>query len=225
MRETLEFLKRRHSVRQYKDEPLTDSEISVLKAEIDAVNSESGLNIQLITNEPKAFSTRIAKYGKFEGVSNYFAIVGVKCKQLYEKCGYYGERLVLLAHKMGLGACWVGIGYKNVAEAIEIRDVEQLVILIAVGHGRNRGLPRKSKNPRDVSNVTDTSPEWFKLGVEAALTAPTAINQQKFYFTLNEDGTVTAKAKLGPYSKLDLGIVKYHFEICAGKDNFSFTET
>ena len=224
MNDTLEFLKRRHSVRQYRSEPLTDYEISALKTEIDAVNNESGLNIQLITNEPKAFSTRIAKYGRFEGVSNYFAIVGRKCKQLYEKCGYYGERLALLAHKLGLGTCWVGIGYKKVTEAIEIRDGEQLVILIAVGHGRNRGLPRKSKSPEAVRNVTDTSPEWFKLGVDAALTAPTAINQQKFYFTLNADGTVTARSKLGPYSRLDLGIVKYHFELLAGKDNFSFTK-
>ena len=222
MTESLDFLKRRHSVRQYKDEPLTDSEISALGAEIDAINSESGLKIQLITNEPRAFSTRIAKYGKFEGVSNYFAIVGRKCKQLYEKCGYYGERLVLLAHKMGLGTCWVGIGYKKVVEAIEIGEGEKLVILIAVGHGRNRGLPRRSKSAEDVSNVTDTSPEWFRLGVEAALTAPTAINQQKFYFTLNGDGTVTAKARLGPYSRLDLGIVKYHFELLAGRNNFTF---
>lgn len=222
MTETIELLKRRHSVRQYKDEPLTDSEISSLKAEIDAINSESGLKIQLITNEPRAFGTRIAKYGKFEGVSNYFAIVGEKCKQLYEKCGYYGERLVLFAHRMGLGTCWVGIGYKRVAEVVELRDGEKLVILIAVGHGRNRGLPRKSKSPRDVSNLTDTSPEWFRLGVEAALTAPTAINQQKFYFTLNEDGTVAARARLGPYSSLDLGIVKYHFELLAGSENFNF---
>ena len=222
MTESLDFLKRRHSVRQYKDEPLTDSEISALGAEIAAINSESGLNIQLITNEPRAFSTRIAKYGRFEGVSNYFAIVGRKCKQLYEKCGYYGERLVLLAHKMGLGTCWVGIGYKKVVEAIEIGEGEKLVILIAVGHGRNRGLPRRSKSAEDVSNVTDTSPKWFRLGVDAALTAPTAINQQKFYFTLNDDGTVTAKARLGPYSRLDLGIVKYHFELLAGRNNFTF---
>ncbi len=223
MMELLEFLKRRHSVRQYKDEPLTESEITALTEEIANINEASGLNIRLVTNEPKAFDTKIAKYGKFEGVSNYFAIVGRKCKQLYEICGYYGERLVLFCHKMGLGTCWVGIGYKKVPEALDLSDGEKLVLLIAVGHGRNRGLPRRSKSPRDVSNLTDKSPKWFKLGIDAALTAPTAINQQKFYFTLNDDGTVSAKAKLGPYSKLDLGIVKYHFELVAGKENFSFT--
>ena len=215
-------MKRRHSVRQYKNEPLTQDEINALQTEIDAVNIEGDLNIQLITNEPRAFSTIIAKYGKFEGVSNYIALVGAKCKQLYEKVGYYGERLVLFAHAMGLQSCWVGIGFRKIDEAVTVSRGEALCLLIAIGHGRNRGLPRKSKSPEAVSNITPDSPEWFSLGVSAALTAPTAINQQKFYFTDNGDGTVSAKAKLGPYSKVDLGIVKYHFELAAGKDNFKF---
>ena len=37
-------------------------------------------------------------------------------------------------------------------------------------------------------------------------------NQQKFFFEL-KDGTVTAR---GFYSKIDLGIAKYHFEAVTG---------
>lgn len=59
-------------------------------------------------------------------------------------------------------------------------------------------------------------------GVECALLAPTAINQQKFVFCLHEDGTVSAKDGKGPFSKVDLGIVKYHFELGAGKDHFAW---
>ena len=62
-------------------------------------------------------------------------------------------------------------------------------------------------------------PEWFRRGVQAALLAPTAMNQQKFTFTLQGD-TVSAKAGTGFYSKVDLGIAKYHFEIGAGTENF-----
>ena len=43
---------------------------------------------------------------------------------------------------------------------------------------------------------------------------PTAMNQQKFHFTLDKN-IATAKAGLGFYTKLDLGIVKCHFEIGA----------
>ena len=64
-------------------------------------------------------------------------------------------------------------------------------------------------------------PDWFQAGAEAALLAPTAMNQQKFVFTLNGD-KVSARAGLGFYSKIDLGIVKYHFELGAGKENFTW---
>lgn len=59
-------------------------------------------------------------------------------------------------------------------------------------------------------------PDWFLAGVEAALLAATAMNQQKFYLTLKND-KVTAKAGLGFYTKMDLGIVKYHFEVASGR--------
>lgn len=66
-------------------------------------------------------------------------------------------------------------------------------------------------------------PDWFKSGVEAALLAPTAMNQQKFTFALDGE-KVSAKAGKGFYSKIDLGIAKYHFEIGAGKDTFRWSE-
>lgn len=72
-----------------------------------------------------------------------------------------------------------------------------------------------------VVQAEGTIPAWFRDGVEAALLAPTAMNQQKFKFTL-EGNTVSAKAGMGFYSKVDLGIAKYHFEVGAGKDNFNW---
>ena len=45
------------------------------------------------------------------------------------------------------------------------------------------------------------------------------MNQQKFRLTY-ADGKVAAKAGMGFYT--DLGIVKYHFEVGAGKDNFKW---
>ena len=52
--------------------------------------------------------------------------------------------------------------------------------------------------------------------------APTAMNQQKFVFYLSGKNTVTARAGAGFYTKIDLGIVKYHFEIGAGHENFNW---
>ncbi|MBE6587728.1 MAG: nitroreductase [Ruminococcaceae bacterium] len=212
----LESMKRRHSVRQYKDIPIEADLVAALNEEIDAINKESGLHFQLILNEPKAFDSFMAHYGRFTGVSNYIALVGKKSKDLQERCGYFGERLVMKAHEMGLHTCWVALTYKKIPGVIKIDKGEALTVVISIGHGKNRGLARKTKTCEEVSNVSVSSPEWFRLGVEAALTAPTAMNQQKFYLTY-ADGNVTAKALLGPYSKMDLGIVKYHFEMVTNK--------
>lgn len=217
----LEAIKKRHSVRQYKETPIEQELVDELNKEIEICNKE-GLNFQLVLNEPKAFSGLMAHYGNFSGVHNYFALVGKKCPELYEKCGYYGERLVLKAQQLGLHTCWVALTYKKVPDAFKVEEGEKFTVVISVGHGQNRGVVRKSKTAEQVSNVSQNTPDWFKNGVDAALLAPTATNQQRFYLTYNKDGTVSAKEGHGFYTKMDLGIVKCHFEIAAGKENFDW---
>ena len=216
-----ELMKARHSVRQYMETPLEEGVINALEKEIDACNDESGLHIQLVKNEPKAFNGFMAHYGKFSGVTNYIALVGKKTAGLDEACGYYGERLVLKAQELGLNTCWVALTYKKVPSAFEIRRGEKLALVIALGYGKTQGAAHKSKTPAEVSNVTPESPHWFKDGVDAALLAPTAMNQQQFMLTL-DNGVVEAKARPGVCAKVDLGIVKYHFELAAGRENFKW---
>lgn len=215
----LEAMKQRHSVRQYTEKPIDNEVLKALQTEIETCNQESGLSIQLITNEPKAFDSFMAHYGKFSGVTNYIALVGKKSNVLDELCGYYGERLVLKAQQLGLNTCWVAMTYKKIPGTFEVNKGEKLTVVISLGYGKTQGAEHKSKPMDAVSNIHPDSPEWFKQGVEAALLAPTAMNQQKFMLVY-EDGKVTATAGKGFYSKIDLGIVKCHFEVGAGKENF-----
>lgn len=189
--------------------------ILALKKEIDACNQESGLHIQLVTNEPKAFDGFMARYGKFSGVANYIAMIGKKGSDLEETCGYYGERLVLLAQQLGLNTCWVAMTYSKIKTAYVVERGEKLCIVIAIGYGATQGVAHKSKAMKDVVKAETTVPDWFRSGVEAALLAPTAMNQQKFCFELKEN-KVSVKAGIGFYAKIDMGIVKYHFETGAG---------
>ena len=214
-----EAMNERHSVRQYYNKPIEADILSELQTEITAYNKESGMHIQLIANEPKAFDGFMAHYGKFSGVTNYIAIIGKKSADLDERAGYYGERLVLKAQQLGLNTCWVAMTYSKVKTAYSIAPGEKLCIVISLGYGKNQGVPHKSKSFDTVTQVDGPVPDWFRKGIEAALLAPTAMNQQKFKFYLDGD-TVSAKAGMGFYSKIDLGIVKYHFEIGAGKENF-----
>ena len=214
-------MKERHSVRQYKNQPISKEAVSALQAEIDMCNRESGLHIQLVTNEPKAFDSFMVHYGKFSGVTNYIALIGKKDSALDGKCGYFGERLVLKAQELGLNTCWVAMTYSKIKTAFKIGQGEKLCVVIALGYGQTQGVPHKSKATAEVSKVVGEMPDWFKNGIEAALLAPTAMNQQKFMFTVSAN-QVSVKAGMGFYTKLDLGIVKYHFEIGAGKENFEW---
>lgn len=207
----LEAMKARHSVRRYIDREIDADTLSRLREEIDACNRESGLHIQLVTDEPSAFDGFMAHYGKFSGVKNYIAVIGKKSDRLWEDCGYYGERLVLLAQQLGLNSCWVALTYKKVPSAFCIEKGEKLTVVIALGYGETQGVEHKSKELAAVCNISGEAPEWFYEGARAALLAPTATNQQKF--TLEYcDGKVKATAGKGFYTKVDLGIVKYHFE-------------
>ena len=220
----LQAMKERHSVRAYADRPLAAETAAELERFIEELNRESGLHIQLVKNEPKAFDSFLAHYGKFSGVSNYFALVGKDNRELDELCGYYGEKLVLFAQTLGLNTCWVALTYKKIPSAFRVEAGEKLGIVISVGYGINGGKMRPCKRAEEVSNVTADSPAWFKEGVAAALLAPTAVNQQKFRFTLRGD---KVEAKILPFAfcrGFDLGIVKYHFELGSGKDHGIWTK-
>ncbi len=219
----LQAIEARHSVRAYEDRKIEAEAKNALDEEIAAINAESGLNIRLVTQEADAFGkSRLAHYGKFENVKNYLVLAGKKGdKNLQEKCGYYGERLVLLAQTLGLNTCWAALTFKKGEVKKTLEGGEKLALIIAVGYGKNAGRARKSKRYEDVAAAGESAPQWFKEGVRCALLAPTAVNQQKFKFILNGN-RVAARAGAGFYTKVDLGIAKYHFEIGAGRENFEW---
>lgn len=210
----LEIMRARHSVRQYSRKKIEGEKKEMLTALISECNKESGLNIQIIFDEPKCFDSMMAHYGKFRGVENYIALVGRKDAELDEKAGYYGEKIVLKAQELGLNTCWVAMTHGR--SAAEIKKGEKLACIIAIGYGETQGVAHKSKPAEQLSNFSSDMPDWFSRGMEAALLAPTAMNQQKFYITL-ENGEVSFKAGKGFYAKMDLGIVKYHFEAATGR--------
>ena len=224
-----EAIEARHSVRKYKDEPLPEDILTTLRDRIREINEEAGLHIQLVTGEPKAFSGLMA-YGSFSGVKNYLVMAGKKGENLDEKIGYYGEQLVLLAQTLGLNSCWVGLSYSKIPGTSELADGEKISCYIALGYGQTQGKGHKVKDVKGISNASDVTPKWFHKGVEAALLAPTAVNQQKFYLEylgFRDNSAVPKVAarslfSMVGYSKIDLGIVKYHFEVGAGSENFEW---
>lgn len=210
----LETMKSRHAVRSYHTKPIEQEKKDQLNKLAEQFNQESGLHIQICFEEPKAFNTFAAHYGKFSNVRNYIGLIGKKDDE--EKAGYYGEKLVLAAQEMGLNTCWVAMTYGKGKTAFKKDKGEKILCVIALGYGLTQGVPHHSKDSSAVSSIQGEKPAYWDRGVEAALLAPTAVNQQKFLLTYKDGKTAIALKGLGFYTKIDLGIVKCHFEMAAG---------
>ena len=212
----IQAMKERHSVRAYTKQRIEEEKRNKLNILIEECNEESGLHIQIRYDDPSGFDSMLAHYGKFRNVNNYIIMAGVESYNLQERCGYYGEKIVLKAQMMGLNTCWVALSFNKTNVRKLIPDGEKLVLVIAIGYGETQGLPHKGKSLENVMAIKGKMPDWFRRGAEAALLAPTAINQQKFKMGIKDGNPVIRISGKGPYTKIDLGIVKYHFEAASG---------
>jgi len=220
--DALELMKSRHSVRTYNSMKISEEHVRQLQDLITECNQKGDLHIQLLLDDPTAFSGIIPKFGRFSNVHNYLALVGKSSPSLQEKAGYYGEMIVLKAQELKLGTCWVAGTYNKKKCRAAIESDEELVCVISIGHSDHSGVPHKTKSITDLCQTPGEMPDWFRLGMEAVQLAPTAMNQQKFSFSLFGN-SVRAEAGKGFYTNIDLGIAKYHFELGAGKENFRWS--
>lgn len=208
----LEALYVRHSVRSYLDKAIEPEKIRKLQELIDLCNAEGRLHLQFLADAGGTFNRLLNRMAGLGSAPSVIACIGQDDGTLEDRVGYYGERIVLLAQQLGLNTCWAGtFNAKNVKA--EIGPGERLCIVIAIGYGATQGKERKSKTAEQVASGKAERPAWFDEGVKLALLAPTAINQQRFEFVLNDDETVSVTDRRGPFSKVDVGIVKYHFDL------------
>lgn len=214
----------RHAVRKFTTEPLHEDVVQTINKRIEEINGQSGLQITLVTNEPKAFKSFLSKIGGFQNVTNYLVLAAPKGNDYKELVGYYGEELVLLAMTMGVHSCWVANSYKlkNKSDFIPWKG-GSIPVVIALGYGQDNGALHRSKPFTTLSKTPkEAAPSWYVTGVRAAMAAPTAMNQQKFQLELLENNRVSLTSKGKGIALVDKGIVKFHFEVGAGLRNFQW---
>ena len=212
-----EAIDARHSVRAYRDEPIPPEVRRELDGYVAHCNRESGLDFSVRYDDPAGFDSKLAHYGRFRNVNNYIVLAGARGPDFDFLCGYYGEKVVLYAQSLGLNTCWAALTFNKRNVKRLVKPGEELCMVIALGYGQTQGAPRRSKPPAAVVEGVDAPPRWFIDGVEAALKAPTAVNQQKFAFSMS-DGEPTARVKgFGSYTRVDLGIACWHFEAVTGR--------
>lgn len=227
----LEAIDLRQSRRAYLPQPMDTAQLTKLQTEIDQCNKESGLSIQLVEDGREAFSGFNLSYGMFQGVRSYIALIGkTSDEHLKEKAGYYGEKLVLEATKLGLGTCWVGGTFNRSNCASTIHADETLVLIITIGmvpakkpfreNAIYKLAHRKTKSLEQLYSSDTTTPDWLLGGMKCVQKAPSAVNLQPVQFRF-EKGSLLAEVKnANSYQLIDLGIAKLHFELGAGNGRF-----
>lgn len=216
----LEAIKIRHAVRNYTTKPLSPAIVDGLKDEIEQCNRLGQLHIQLITENEGAFKSAIPILGRFKNVKNYIALAAKKQGNIYAECGYYGARLMIKAQQAGLNSCWVTNTYNAKKCPASLAPDEELVGVIAIGYGTTNGKPHKSKSVESLCKPC--SDKWFINGMNAVVLAPTGLNKQDFFIEAHGNTVSFSTKDNSPMSQMGSGIVKYYFEIGAGKDNFTW---
>jgi nitroreductase len=212
-----EAMRARHMVRRYTGEPLSEEHVRLLEERIEANNREHGLGIRLVRGDAKAVSG-VMRLTVAKNVRDYFLMAGADEDGLDERLGYAGADLMLFAQTLGLNTWWVG-GTFNRSDVASRAGADRPVGIVAVGHGATQGKPHKTKEAGQVSSYEGQAPAWFERGVEAALLAPTALAKQAFFLRGRGD-EVSIECDNGIFSGADTGLVKYHFELGAGRGSF-----
>ena len=218
---TVETIRERHSVREYDGKPLSRAEFDALGAVVEECARESGLDIQLVGDNPEVFNV-IARFGLIRECRTHVAFVVDDAKAgdvaADEAIGYWGQKIVLAAQDMGLNTCWCALCSRKKSRAV-VAPGEKIRLIIAVGHGKTQGFSRKTKSVEALSSVECVkAPAWFAAAMEAAQLAPTAMNNQNFKITLFSDGkTVRIDAPQSGLNVIDEGIVRCNFEIAANE--------
>lgn len=217
----------RISFRNYLPDPIAPEQRRQLGKTIEQCNRRSGLHIQLVCDRPEPFASLSKSYGMLKGVRNYLVFAGPAGDPfLSEKCGYFGEQIILTATAMGLGTCWVGGTFDRKSCLCHLQEGEQLVCVAAIGHtpearsGREKLIRRvtghKSKSVAELASGLSHAPSWFMSGMAAVQRAPSARNRQPVRFVKKRDNSVEVHlTEDSAMTRIDLGIAKLHFELGA----------
>ena len=214
---------KRRSIRKYLDKGIEKDKIDALRRSISSLNEISGLTMEFIEDGD---SFRSIKAIRFKNVRSVISVKGkTNDPDLFEKCGYYGEQIVLEATAMGLGTCWVAVSFNGKSGTLKIKDDETIVCGIPIGYGDGEmtisaGIPdvpphRKTKSISEFLNGNTNVPEWVESAVKSVQFAPTALNNQRTRFSYADEKLI-AETPPGKLNMIDYGITKFHFELAAG---------
>lgn len=157
--DALEALKGRRSIRLYKDKPVPRKTIEEIvdtaRLAPSANNFQPWEFIVVTDRDMKAKIADLTDYGKFIAQSGACIVVFSKNVKRYLEDGSAAtENILIAAHALGLGACWVAGSNKAYAEPLrEVLGVPlgyKLVALVAVGYPAEKPAPHGKRSLSEV---------------------------------------------------------------------------
>lgn len=228
----IELIESRHSVRSFKDIPLTTELKDKLRSETTYINThEAGLNFQPVFDDSGPFEGFRRSYGMFKNVSNYLAcIIDPTFPHAFERAGFYAEQFVMVLQNLGLGSCFVGGTFARADVNARMEVYEKLPFVVVFGHPDERHtsligrvaariVHSKRRAPSDFifQPMADKSKNMenpqFELVLRAVACAPSALNKQPVrIYEKEQDGRSDIYAIVEDYEKnaIELGIAKYN---------------
>ncbi len=219
--EYIQAIAMRTSRRTYKHVAMSDDNKAVIKSLVDYVNEKAGLDFIFIDEASFAFTM-------FTGKFSAIAVCGDDKIETREKCGYWGETIVLQAVYHGLGTCWVSSSYNEnkIMEYLMLPKGMRLYCLITVGLVDEK----KSRKEKTLYNITHREnkpyqkmftvcdqklPEEYVFAMQQVEAAPSSTNRRPVHFKY-EEGVLSASVE-DPYSdkSIDYGIAQLHFMLGA----------
>jgi len=230
----LDAIEARVSRRVFLPTPIEPDKAERLMEMMVEINRERGLTFRYIENGGAAFEGLSRSYGMFRGVRAVLALAGKPDDpDLLEKCGYYGERIVLEATALGLGTCWVAGTFDRTHPELGVPDGDELACVIPVGYvPESKALRERIIHGLTHRKAADAGDEGFEVdglgeapaelrdairaGVKAVTKAPSAKNGKPIAIEWREGALRLTVPDTYRMQWVDLGIAKYHFELAAG---------
>jgi nitroreductase len=162
--EKLGFIFGRRSIRAYTPQAVSDEAVRKLLEAAMAAPSAAGTDPwRFVVVKNREMLSRLADalpYGKMVGSAALGIIVCGDLEAAHDKqlsyllqdCSAAIENLLLCAHVLGLGACWLGVHpreqrVKSLQEILGLQEKVMPVACIAIGHPAETKEPRTRFNP------------------------------------------------------------------------------
>jgi len=155
---------------------------------------------------------------------HYIAVFSQEKEGWQENAGFMFQQADLYIQSLGLGVCWVGLGWltDEYLKAHPMTEDEKFVILLPFGVAKETPHREASEFKRkSLADIADRPDERL----EPVRIAPSAVNGQPWYFVHEGDVLHAYLVHLGPLKKrthgkyihVDMGIALAHLYVTYGK--------